>query len=174
MREQYEEFKSRPPPQRGYGDRAPSTGYGGSSGYGDRQNSDRSSSYGGGYGGYGNTATPPNPNNAMSPPGQSAPGAGSPTTGADYAAQIAQYYGGNDPYAAYGGYQAQVVSSHNLFVMLTKSDMFNTTNTTWLSKRVNNSHRLLQGQALDHPHRRAKILLLLLLVDLRVQEAIML
>jgi hypothetical protein len=107
VREQYEEFKSRPPPQRGYGDRAPSTGYGGQSGYGDRQGPDRSTSYGG-YGGYGNSPAPPTPTagGAMSPPGQSAPGAGSPTSGADYAAQIAQYYGGQDPYAAYGGYAA--------------------------------------------------------------------
>lgn len=43
----------------------------------------------------------------MSPTTPSAPGAASPTAGADYAAQYAQYYGtappaGGDPYAAYG------------------------------------------------------------------------
>lgn len=101
VRVQYEEFKSRPP-QRGYGQ---NTGYGGERGYGDR-NQDRSHSYGGGYGGYSHSPTPTTPGTAMSPPGAAAPGAGSPTTGADYAAQYAQYYGGADPYAAYGGYAA--------------------------------------------------------------------
>ena len=43
----------------------------------------------------------------MSPPG-AAPGAGSPPSGTDYASQYAQYYGGQDPYAAYGGYAAYV------------------------------------------------------------------
>ncbi|TVY73457.1 Uncharacterized protein LSUE1_G003338 [Lachnellula suecica] len=106
VRDQYEEFKSRPPPQRGYG--APSTGYGGERGYGDRA-PDRSGSYGGGYGGggggYNNSPAPHTPTTPA------APGAGSPTAGADYAAQYAQYYGtgagaGQDPYAAYGGYAA--------------------------------------------------------------------
>lgn len=50
----------------------------------------------GNYGGYGQAGSP---HPAMSPTSQ----AGSPT---DYAAQYAQYYGGQDPYAAYGGYQA--------------------------------------------------------------------
>jgi hypothetical protein len=105
VREQYEEFKARPP-QRGYGDRAPSTGYGGQGGYGDRQAPDRTSSYGG-YGGYSNSPAPQTPvGGVMSPTSQGAPGAGSPATGADYAAQYAQYYGGQDPYAAYGGYAA--------------------------------------------------------------------
>lgn len=116
VREQYEEFKARGP-QRGYGDRVPSTGYGGQSGYGDRQSGygDRQSGYGdrqssdrpgsyGGYGGY-NSPAPVTPTvGAMSPPG-AAPGAAG---GADYAAQYAQYYGGADPYAAYGGYAAYV------------------------------------------------------------------
>lgn len=39
----------------------------------------------------------------MSPTTPAPPGAGSPTTAADYSAQYAQYYGGADPYAAYGG-----------------------------------------------------------------------
>ncbi|KAE9377754.1 hypothetical protein N431DRAFT_434901 [Stipitochalara longipes BDJ] len=108
VREQYEEFKSRPPPQRGYG--AQSTGYGGERGYGDRA-PDRSNSYGsGGYGGYSNSPAPATPGGILSPTTPSAPGAGSPTAGADYAAQYAQYYGaaGQDPYAAYGGYAAYV------------------------------------------------------------------
>ncbi|KAH6674517.1 hypothetical protein B0J14DRAFT_540451 [Halenospora varia] len=106
VREQYEEFKNRPPPQRGYG--TPSTGYGGERGYGDRA-PDRSNSYGGGYGGYSNSPAPNTPSAVISPTTPAAPGAGSPTSGADYAAQYAQYYGaGVDPYAAYGGYQAYV------------------------------------------------------------------
>ncbi|EKD13843.1 uncharacterized protein L3040_005538 [Drepanopeziza brunnea f. sp. 'multigermtubi'] len=122
VREQYEEFKSRPQPSRGYGG---NTGYGGERGYGDRapdrSNSygDRSNSYnggghsGGGYGGGYNNSPAPQSNSAMSPTTTSAPGAGSPTATADYAAQYAQYYaaqgqGGADPYAAYGGYAAYV------------------------------------------------------------------
>ncbi|CAG8955622.1 hypothetical protein HYFRA_00009576 [Hymenoscyphus fraxineus] len=130
VREQYEEFKNRPPPQRGYG--APSTGYGGERGYGDRA-PDRSNSYGGdrgnhndrgdrgdrdrdrhgggGYGGYNNS---PAPTGAIMSPttAQAAPGAGSPTSQADYAAQYAQYYAANggDPYAAYGGYAGYVAA----------------------------------------------------------------
>ncbi|KAL5324334.1 hypothetical protein ACEPPN_008879 [Leptodophora sp. 'Broadleaf-Isolate-01'] len=117
VREQYEEFKNRPQPQRGYGG---STGYGGERGYGDRA-PDRSHSYGGrdrdnggGYGGGGYINSPaPQSGGAMSPTTPSAPGAGSPTAAADYAAQYAQYYaaqgqGGQDPYAAYGGYAAYV------------------------------------------------------------------
>ncbi|PQE17208.1 hypothetical protein CJF31_00005592 [Rutstroemia sp. NJR-2017a BVV2] len=107
VREQYEEFKARPPPQRGFG--GASTGYGGERGYGDRA-PDRSNSYGGGYGGgYGGSPAPNTPGGAtMSPATPAPPGAGSPTSGADYASQYAQYYGGADPYAAYGGYAAYV------------------------------------------------------------------
>lgn len=100
VREQYEEFKNRPPPQRGYGGQT--TGYGGERGYGDRA-PDRSNPYGG-YGGYNNSPAPNTPGSALSPTPQSAPGAGSPAS-TDYAAQYAQYYGGAggaDPYAAYG------------------------------------------------------------------------
>jgi hypothetical protein len=105
VREQYEEFKSRPP-QRGYGDRAPGAGYAGQGGHGDRQASDRSNPYGG-YSGTYNSPAPHAPHGgAMSPPGTGAPGTGPPTTGTDYSAQYAQYYGGQDPYAAYGGYAA--------------------------------------------------------------------
>jgi hypothetical protein len=106
VREQYEEFKSRPPPQRGYSDRAPSTGYGGQSGYGDRQVSDRSNSYGGYANAYSNSPAPHTSGSAMTPPSTGAPGAGTPAAGADYSAQYALYYGGQDPYAAYGGYAA--------------------------------------------------------------------
>lgn len=108
VREQYEEFKARAPAQRGYG--AQSTGYGGERGYGDRAAPDRSNSYGsgGGYGGYGSSPAPNTSGAIMSPTTPSAPGAGSPPGGADYAAQYAQYYGGQDPYAAYGGYAAYV------------------------------------------------------------------
>ncbi|KAK1972134.1 hypothetical protein LY78DRAFT_566550 [Colletotrichum sublineola] len=89
VKEQYEEFKSRPP--RSYG--------GGGGGYGDRSRS-HDGGHGGGHGGYqghGGHASP-------APPG----GSNSPAAGADYAAQYAQYYGGQDPYAAYGGYAAYV------------------------------------------------------------------
>ncbi|TDZ31132.1 Uncharacterized protein C8034_v009398 [Colletotrichum sidae] len=119
VKEQYEEFKSRPP--RGYG-----------GGYGDRSRNhdDRHGSHGGhgGYGGYGGGGGGGGGYNSghgghgghgghnshgghgagqsasPAPPG----GAQSPAAGADYAAQYAQYYGGQDPYAAYGGYAAYV------------------------------------------------------------------
>ncbi|KAI1139669.1 hypothetical protein F5Y05DRAFT_379712 [Hypoxylon sp. FL0543] len=109
VKEQYEEFKSRPPRQhygghggggygeRSYGDRS----YGGDR-YGDRQGSG-SGSYGG-YGGYNNSPNPAANSASPAPPAQGSP----PTSNADYAAQYAQYYGGQDPYAAYGGYAAYV------------------------------------------------------------------
>lgn len=91
VREQYEEFKARPP-QRSFGN---NTGYGGERGYGDRA-PDRSRS----YGGYNNDYKSPAPNT---------PNAGSPTTPADYTGAYAQSYAaGTDPYAAYGGYEAYV------------------------------------------------------------------
>ncbi|KAG9245290.1 hypothetical protein BJ878DRAFT_25635 [Calycina marina] len=105
VREQYEEHKNRPAPQRGYGG---NTGYGGERGYGDRA-PDRSNSYGGGYGGGYNNS--PAPGSVMSPTTPSAPGAASPG-GNDYVAQYTAYYGqpppagSADPYAAYGGYTA--------------------------------------------------------------------
>ena len=98
VKEQYERFKENPPPQHG--------GYGGSGGY-QQRGSDRQSygGYGTGYGsGYGGQQSPA-PLSAMSPTSQAPPGAGSL---ADYGAQYAQYYGGQDPYAAYGGYQNYV------------------------------------------------------------------
>ncbi|KAF7549310.1 hypothetical protein G7Z17_g6462 [Cylindrodendrum hubeiense] len=120
--EQYEEFKSRPPryggDRGGYGgergggyggDRGGGGGgYGGDrGGYGDRDR-ERGSSHshgghggsyggGGGYGGYGSGS---GATNSPAPPGVNSPS----TATADYAAQYAQYYGGADPYAAYGGY----------------------------------------------------------------------
>ncbi|KAF5622568.1 MSL5-like protein [Fusarium sp. NRRL 52700] len=104
VKEQYEEFKSRPP--RYGGDRYGGDRYGGDryNGGGDRNHSHGGShgashgSYGGsGYGGYGS-----NQGGASNSPATA--GVNSPTNAADYAAQYAQYYGGADPYAAYGGY----------------------------------------------------------------------
>ncbi|KAH7157100.1 hypothetical protein EDB81DRAFT_788853 [Dactylonectria macrodidyma] len=111
--EQYEEFKSRPPRyggDRGYGDRG---GYGGDRGYGDRggygdRDRDRGShshgNHGGSYGGggYGSYGSGSAATNSPAAPGVNSPSAA--TAAADYAAQYAQYYGGADPYAAYGGY----------------------------------------------------------------------
>ncbi|KAL2185365.1 hypothetical protein L209DRAFT_690848 [Thermothelomyces heterothallicus CBS 203.75] len=95
VKEQYEEFKSRPP--RGYG----GGGYGGRGGdsyHGynrDSHHHNNSHSYGNSPApGAAATATPPT-------------STGTPASAADYAAQYAQYYG-TDPYAAYGGYQAYV------------------------------------------------------------------
>ncbi|KAI0443173.1 hypothetical protein F4803DRAFT_561829 [Xylaria telfairii] len=118
VKEEYEEFKTRPPRQH-YGGHGGGGGGGGGGGYGgdryggDRYNGDRygdrydrgggrsgSGSYGG-HGGYNNSPAPAG--NVASP----IPGAGSPPGATnDYAAQYAQYYGGQDPYAAYGGYAA--------------------------------------------------------------------
>ncbi|GAP83721.2 putative kh domain-containing protein [Rosellinia necatrix] len=105
VKEEYEDFKTRPPRQH-YGGHGAGGGYGDRHGdrYNDRydRSGNRSGSYGGGHGGYNNPPAPAA--NVASPiPGSasSAPGANS-----DYAAQYAQYYGGQDPYAAYGGYAA--------------------------------------------------------------------
>lgn len=107
VRKQYEQFKERGPSHdRGYGGGS----YGNNRGYGDR---DRGS-YGGGYGGggaYGGHQSPSGQAAAMSPTSAAAPG----TAGGDYAAQYAQYYGGQDPYAAYGGYQAYVAMYYNYY-----------------------------------------------------------
>ncbi|KAL2694484.1 hypothetical protein Neosp_001062 [[Neocosmospora] mangrovei] len=98
VKEQYEEFKTRPPRYGGDrygGDRNHS--HGGS--HGGSHNSYGGSHGGnGGYGGYGSGSGGAS-NNSPAPPGVN-----SPTNAADYAAQYAQYYGGADPYAAYGGY----------------------------------------------------------------------
>ncbi|KAI0398895.1 hypothetical protein F4802DRAFT_611305 [Xylaria palmicola] len=112
VKEEYEDFKTRPPRQH-YG------GHGGGGGYGDRYSSgdrygdrhgdryDRSGNRSGSYGGHGSYSNSPAPaGNVASPlPG----GAGSPPgASSDYGSQYAQYYGGQDPYAAYGGYAAYV------------------------------------------------------------------
>ncbi|KAI1266141.1 hypothetical protein F5Y18DRAFT_416531 [Xylariaceae sp. FL1019] len=117
VREEYEEFKSRPPRQHygghhggggGYGERSYGGGdrySGGGGGGGDRY--DRSNSQSGSYGGYGGYNNSPAPGGSTASPATG--GAGSPPGATnDYAAQYAQYYGGQDPYAAYGGYQAYV------------------------------------------------------------------
>ncbi|KAK6083586.1 KH domain-containing protein [Seiridium cupressi] len=102
VKEQYEEFKSRPPRQ--YGGHGGHGGHGGYGGREDRHNHDRSGN-GQGYGGYSNSYghSPAPAANSVSP----APGAASPANANDqYAQAYAQYYGGQDPYAAYGGYAA--------------------------------------------------------------------
>lgn len=110
VKEEYEEFKSRPP--RSYGDRG---GYNDRrGGYGDRHgghsysNNNNNNNAHQVYGSY-NAQTEgqgqgqgQGAGGAASPP----PAAGSNAGGNDYAAQYAQYYGGQDPYAAYGGYAA--------------------------------------------------------------------
>lgn len=99
VKQQYEEFKNRPP--RGYG------GGGGHRGsYGDHGGASRGDSYqpygGNGYRSEGRSASP------RAALGASPTAAATPASAADYAAQYAQYYGGQDPYAAYGGYAAFV------------------------------------------------------------------
>ena len=109
VKEQYEEFKSRPP--RYGGDRYGGDRHGGDRHGGDRYNGggDRNhshgGSHGGSYGGYGGYGA--NTGGAANSPAPAA-GVSSPTNAADYAAQYAQYYGTTDPYAAYGGYAIYV------------------------------------------------------------------
>lgn len=92
VKEQYARFKENPPQQRGYGYQ-----HGG-----DRQ------SYGGGYGSYGGAQSPVA---AATPATPGPPGASSPT---DYAANYAQYYGGQaDPYAAYGGEFGDILDGYD-------------------------------------------------------------
>ncbi|KAL7923015.1 hypothetical protein ACQKWADRAFT_290976 [Trichoderma austrokoningii] len=95
VKEQYEEFKARPP--RYNNDRG---------GYGDhhhhRGSHDRSH---GGGGSHHNSYNSYNRFNSDAGASNSpAPAASSQQSTADYAAQYAQYYNGADPYAAYGGY----------------------------------------------------------------------
>ncbi|KAI1111243.1 hypothetical protein F5Y14DRAFT_443441 [Nemania sp. NC0429] len=111
VKEEYEEFKTRPPRQHYGGGHGGGGGYGGDryggDRYGDRhsdrydRSGNRSGSYGG-HGGYNNSPAPAG--NAASP----VPGTAGSPSGAnnDYSAQYAQYYGTQDPYAAYGGYAA--------------------------------------------------------------------
>ena len=94
VKEQYEEFKSRPPRQHGghggYGGHG-GGGYGGGDHY-------RGSSHGRDYnsGRYGSEGASNSPAPVTNSP--------APASATDYAAQYAQYYGGQDPYAAWGGY----------------------------------------------------------------------
>lgn len=154
VREQYEEFKNRPPPQRGYGGQ--STGYGGERGYGDRA-PDRSNSYGGSGGGYGGYNSPaPTTTGGVLSPTTSAPGAGTPTSGADYAAQYAQYYAANgqtDPYAAYGKSKDQTfMLEHTNFVQVAMRRMSSTTSNIWRQLQQLNSslHQVPPVQLLHH------------------------
>ncbi|KAL1842987.1 hypothetical protein VTJ49DRAFT_3464 [Mycothermus thermophilus] len=101
VREQYEEFKNRPP--RGYGG-----GYGGGRGGDSYHPHNRDNHYQGGGSSHSYSNSPaPGANASVSPPPAAASTTATPTSAADYAAQYAQYYG-TDPYAAYGGYQAYV------------------------------------------------------------------
>lgn len=100
VKQQYEEFKSRPP--RGYG----GGGGGHRGGYGDHgppRGGDSYTPYGGSS--YRNEGRPASPRATASASASNTPPA---TSTPDYAAQYAQYYGGQDPYAAYGGYAACV------------------------------------------------------------------
>ncbi|KAL1302621.1 hypothetical protein AAFC00_002992 [Neodothiora populina] len=120
VRSQYEAFKERGPRGGGdYGDRGHrGGGGGGGGGYGDRERGGyggghgggghgggyggQSGGYGGGYGGYNSpAAAAPATGAAMSP---NAMQSATP----DYTQAYAQYYQqtGQDPYAAYGGYEA--------------------------------------------------------------------
>ncbi|KAF2086164.1 hypothetical protein K490DRAFT_67084 [Saccharata proteae CBS 121410] len=110
VKQQYEAFKERGPSRNHYGGGGGRGGYGNDR-YGDRDNG-RHSSYGG-AGNYGsNYAGQHSPaaysQSAMSPSTQAAPGTPATTAG-DYTAQyMQQMYGGQDPYAPWGGYQAYV------------------------------------------------------------------
>jgi hypothetical protein len=120
VREQYEDFKRRPPPSQRFG------------GYGDRRDRDREDRYrdrdrhDGHHHGHGNHhgrngsygQQGGHHGNGGGDYGAQQQAVASPATPtvtsetnaavsqADYAAQYAQYYGGQDPYAAYGGYAA--------------------------------------------------------------------
>ncbi|KAK0386550.1 hypothetical protein NLU13_6385 [Sarocladium strictum] len=108
VKEQYEKHKERPPRFAGR-----DGGYGGrDGGYRGRDDNyrgrddgsyDRGHGGGGGYGSYNRYGShDAGSNNSPAPAGVSnSPNAAAAT---DYAAQYAQYYGGQDPYAAYGGY----------------------------------------------------------------------
>ncbi|EEQ87796.1 KH domain-containing protein [Blastomyces dermatitidis ER-3] len=112
VREQYERFKEQPPPpQRSY-----SGGGHHGGGYGQRDRSHYGGgSYGGGGGNYGSYSSPQTP---MSPSANATPGAdagataqAAPAAGqslADYSRMYSQYMSGQDPYAAWGGYQNYV------------------------------------------------------------------
>lgn len=87
VRQQYEDFRSRPP----RGDRG---------GYGDHYRGGRSQEQGS-YPSYGRSGSDTGAN-----PGSSGGGADGAANASDWTQYAAQYYGnGQDPYAAYGGYQ---------------------------------------------------------------------
>ncbi|KAK4222494.1 hypothetical protein QBC38DRAFT_512944 [Podospora fimiseda] len=113
VKEQYEEFKNRPPRQH-YGGQS---GHGG--GYGGRGGGDSYQGYSRGDNHHNNSNSNSNNHSYRNSPAPGVPSTASPvhaattpTAATDYAAQYAQYYGaqagGADPYAAYGGYQAYV------------------------------------------------------------------
>lgn len=122
VREEYENFKNRPPRQhighqhggenlhdprgyRGFEGRDTRDGYSRQSRYGDHNDH---SFHGQGYGGNGYNSGPTRGSPAAASASPNTPTtttATQPTTAADYAAQYAQYYG-TDPYAPYGGYAA--------------------------------------------------------------------
>ncbi|KAL1881106.1 hypothetical protein VTK73DRAFT_4783 [Phialemonium thermophilum] len=110
VREQYEEFKSRPPRNfggpGGYGDRSHSHSHGSGSYHRYNGGNNNSTSHNNNNNNHtGNYNSPgPAPSTSASPPPTAS--SGTPGASADYAAQYAQYYGGADPYAAYGGYAA--------------------------------------------------------------------
>lgn len=99
VKEQYEEFKARPPRQHG--------GYGGHRGGGGHQGG-----YDRGYDHYSGGGRQSSHDHASHSP---APGASNPQATQDYYAQYAQYYAQNpsqDPYAQWGGYQKYVSPSN--------------------------------------------------------------
>ncbi|KAG5927732.1 hypothetical protein E4U42_001890 [Claviceps africana] len=104
VKEQYDEFKARPPR---FSDRG---GYHGGDRY--RGSHDRHHDRGhhhhnhSSYGGYGSEHRAAAATTTANSPAQGADGAGHNL--ADYQAAYAQYYGGSDPYAAYGGYASYV------------------------------------------------------------------
>ncbi|KAK8039119.1 hypothetical protein PG993_007530 [Apiospora rasikravindrae] len=113
VKEQYEDFKSRPPRQHygGHGGHGGHGNHGGHGGHGGYNNHGRSGNGNDSYGGYNNYRDSPGRGgggggggggNSASP----APAATSSNATDAYAQQYAQYYGGQDPYAAYGGYAA--------------------------------------------------------------------
>jgi hypothetical protein len=114
VREDYEQFKSRPPRQ--YGDRPNHQGYqGGYNGNGHHHHHGGHGGGGGGGGGGNHNYGNPSASGAGSAVSPTTPGGGAAQAN-DYAAQYAQYYGGADPYAAYGGYQAYVAPPAGLLI----------------------------------------------------------
>ncbi|KAK5997042.1 hypothetical protein PT974_02393 [Cladobotryum mycophilum] len=101
VKEQYEEFKARPPRFNnsggGYGDHGGRGSHGGSHGGSHSNNS--SSNNNNSYSSYNRYGSDTAASNSPAPPGVNSPGNAAAAT--DYAAQYAQYYNGADPYAAW-------------------------------------------------------------------------